>query len=108
MIEEGLYYLCSENKEADQLRSYCAADLHLCFAFANNWFSYYVAPLNHYTIYVVKTKKLISCAVTAQLICIFVFPFEKNWCSYYVAPLNHCRKNNDMNINVALYATQIC
>ena len=63
MIEEGLYYLCSENKEADQLRSYCAADLHLCFGIAKNWFS------------------------------------------YYVAPLNHCRKNNDMNINVTLYAT---
>ena len=31
MIEEGLYYLCSENKEADQLPSYYAADLHLCF-----------------------------------------------------------------------------
>ena len=31
MIEEGLYYLCSENKEVDQLCSYCAADLHLCF-----------------------------------------------------------------------------
>ena len=31
MIEEGLYYLCSENKEAEQLRSYCAADLHLSF-----------------------------------------------------------------------------
>ena len=28
---EGLYYLCSENKGADQLRSYCAADLGLCF-----------------------------------------------------------------------------
>ena len=66
MIEKGQYYLCSENKEADQLRSYC------------------------------------------KLICIFVFAFAKNWFSYYVAPLNHCRKNNDMNINVALYATQIC
>ena len=28
---EWLYYLCSENKGADQLRSYCAADLRLCF-----------------------------------------------------------------------------
>ena len=28
---EGLYYLCSENKGADQLRSYCEADLRLCF-----------------------------------------------------------------------------
>ena len=26
-----LYYLCSENKGADQLRSHCAADLRLCF-----------------------------------------------------------------------------
>ena len=30
-IVEGLYYLCSENKDADQLHSYRAADLRLCF-----------------------------------------------------------------------------
>ena len=30
-VEEELYYLSSENKGADQLRSYCEADLHLCF-----------------------------------------------------------------------------
>ena len=28
---EGLYYLCSENKGADQLRGKCEADLRLCF-----------------------------------------------------------------------------
>ena len=28
---ERHYYLCSENKDADQLHSNCAADLHLCF-----------------------------------------------------------------------------
>ena len=28
---EGLYYPCSENKGADQLCSYCTADLRLCF-----------------------------------------------------------------------------
>ena len=27
--EKGLYCLCIENKGADQLRSYCEADLHL-------------------------------------------------------------------------------
>ena len=27
----GLYYRCSGNKGADQLRSYCKADLRLCF-----------------------------------------------------------------------------
>ena len=29
--KEGVYYLCRENKVADQLRSYCEADLRLCF-----------------------------------------------------------------------------
>ena len=28
---EGMYYLCSENKGADQLRGYREADLRLCF-----------------------------------------------------------------------------
>ena len=28
---EGLCYLCSENNGPDQLHSYCAADLRLCF-----------------------------------------------------------------------------
>ena len=28
---EGLYYLSSENKGADQLRGHCEADLRLCF-----------------------------------------------------------------------------
>ena len=28
---EGLYYMCSENKGADQLRVYREADLRLCF-----------------------------------------------------------------------------
>ena len=28
---EGLYYLCSKNKDADQLRGYREADLRLCF-----------------------------------------------------------------------------
>ena len=26
-----MYYPCSENKDADQLRGYCEADLRLCF-----------------------------------------------------------------------------
>ena len=28
---ESLCYLCSQNKGADQLSSYCAADLRLCY-----------------------------------------------------------------------------
>ena len=30
-VEEGLYYPYSENKDADQLRIFRAADLRLCF-----------------------------------------------------------------------------
>ena len=36
MEVEGLYYLCSENKGADQLRSYRLADLHLLFSHKQN------------------------------------------------------------------------
>ena len=31
-----MYYPCSENKGADQLRSYCEADLRLCFRIGKN------------------------------------------------------------------------
>ena len=34
--EEELYYQCSENKGADQLCSYCTADLRLCFRIGKN------------------------------------------------------------------------
>ena len=33
---EGLYYQCSENKGADQLRGYREADLRLCFRIYKN------------------------------------------------------------------------
>ena len=32
----ALYYPCSENKGTDQLRSYCEADLRLCFRIGEN------------------------------------------------------------------------
>ena len=34
--EEGLYYPCSENKGADQLRGHREADLRLCFRINKN------------------------------------------------------------------------
>ena len=44
-IVGGLYYLCSENKGADQLRGYREANLRLCFLHAKRWFSYDAAHL---------------------------------------------------------------
>ena len=35
-VEEELYYPCSENKDAEQLCSYCIADLRLCLRIGNN------------------------------------------------------------------------
>ena len=37
--------------------------------------------------YAVKTKALISCAVTAQLICVFVFAYAKSRFSHDVAQM---------------------
>ena len=42
---EGLYYLCGENKGADQLRGYREADLRLCFRMYKK--SVFLRPLNH-------------------------------------------------------------
>ena len=40
------------------------------------------------TIYVAKTKALISFAVTAKLICVFVFAYAKHWFSHDAAHIN--------------------
>ena len=39
---EELHYPCSENKGADQLCSYCTADLRLCFRQGKNLFKHSV------------------------------------------------------------------
>ena len=43
--EEEVHYLCSENKGADQLHSYCEGDLQLCFRIGKIRFSQDVAHL---------------------------------------------------------------
>ena len=47
------------------------------------------------TIRVAKTKALISFAVTAKLICVFVFAYAKSRFSHYEAhlPMTHVQKN---------------
>ena len=40
-----MYYPCSENKGADQLRGYREADLRLCFRYADCWFSHVAAQI---------------------------------------------------------------
>ena len=44
-VKEELYYPISENKDADQLPSYCEADLHFVFSKAIIQFSHDAAQL---------------------------------------------------------------
>ena len=57
---EGLHFLCSENKGVDQLLSYCAADLRLCFAYAKSRFSQDPGNITFYNIPYVHLKFSIS------------------------------------------------
>ena len=54
---QGLYYPCSENKGADQLRGYREADLRLCFAYAERWFSHNAAHIIFVQILITRTHK---------------------------------------------------
>ena len=42
------HYVCIENKGLEQLHGYCAADLRLCFAYANSRFSHDAAYVYDY------------------------------------------------------------
>ena len=55
---EGLYYLFSENKGADQLRSYCAADLRLL----KSWFSHSILSNPLYS----PTQFVAACRFSAK------------------------------------------
>ena len=43
-----MYYPCSENKGADQLRGYREADLRLCFRIGKNPFSHDAAQFSYF------------------------------------------------------------
>ena len=50
-------------------------------------------------IHVAKTKMLISCAVTAQLICVFLFAYASCWFSYALADIIVCLNYEISNLN---------
>ena len=75
------FFCICENKDADQLRSNCAADQRLCFrntdlslVMRKTFFAY------------VKTKTQTSCAVTAQLISAFVTATRMVQSLYFLNP----------------------
>ena len=57
-VEEEMYYPSTENKGADQLCSYCTADLRLCFRIGKDTISHDAAHLNQDS--VSKLSQLLS------------------------------------------------
>ena len=57
--------MCSQNKGADQLRSYCETELCLCFCiYADCWFSHDATQMFYLQYYLYKynsSKKSINC-----------------------------------------------
>ena len=64
-----MYYLCSENKGADQLWNYCTADLHLRFRICKSRLSHDAALLRSKA----TIAKLRSAVLSYRLISIIVF-----------------------------------
>ena len=64
-VDEGLYYLCSEDKGADQLCSYCTANLRLCFRIGKS--PVFSSPL---FVYVMLIKHFLTCTLVHT--CIFM------------------------------------
>ena len=67
---EGSYYLCRENKGADQLRGYPEADLRLFFRICKSWFSHDAAHIFILIAYdrAMLKKYLVCCLLLGGLI----------------------------------------
>ena len=55
------------------------------------------------TIYVAKTKALISFGVTAKLICVFVFAYAKSWFSHDAAQINMIQNDGRQEADKSVY-----
>ena len=74
--EEGLYYPCSENKGADQLRSWCEVDLRLCFRLCR-------LLVFSCTAHFVNFQIVIQCVYCMRYIAI-LFHFSPFLCVFYI------------------------
>ena len=73
-IQEGLYYPCSENKDADQLRGYREADLRLCFRICKKagFFTTRLKQQNHFKKHCCSCyKHVVNVAVLQEQNCTF-------------------------------------
>ena len=66
--EEKLYYPCSENKGADQLRGYREADLRLCFRLGKNLVFSRCGSYNSFKSLLLSLSKVLTLVSLATLI----------------------------------------
>ena len=71
---EGLYYPCSENKGADQLRDYREPDLHLYFRICKKTVFLQRGSYDDFS----ENKGADQLHGNGQLICAFVFAYMQN------------------------------
>ena len=65
--EEGLYYLCSENKGADQLRSITAKLIcAFVFAYADCWFSHETAHEMHFVCFLQQAMMWLEYSISTE------------------------------------------
>ena len=80
---EGLYYLCSENKGADQLRGHRETDLRLCVRICKSQFSHneaHICPCLHMSSHdIAKITGGASCLGLSGNFCCF---YVVNLCGY--------------------------
>ena len=87
-MEEELYYSCSENKGADQLRGYREADLRLCFRICK------------------KPVFLRRCSYKLLIGCKFDDNLLRNYCAYLSKQPYVVRPHNNQLVKVILIGTQ--
>ena len=66
-----MYYPCSENKGADQLRSYREADLRLCFRIGKNLVFSRCGSSNSTILGTCKTSSLLNSAEYETFVCLY-------------------------------------
>ena len=72
------------------------------------WLEAQILELGSSTIHVAKTKALISCAVTAQLICGFVFAYAKIRFSHVAAQITTLRSILNRSTHPAMLTVDCC
>ena len=105
---EGLYYPCSENKSADQLRRYREADLRLCFRTCKNPVFSRRSSCTCSLILLIKTNKRTNLGLQAHLHTVHVIAHTCTCIQYmYIRIIQkHCLYGSPFPVKTCLMNTE--